>query len=104
MDFDVETSYSTTAIDPSWRGYPENQFGNWTPAQVKRSKMLEKCLLNRSSTIYWMDVLDDGSFTCPDMGGQGSTMVVGTENEIGFWDVLYGQQVSLHVLCMRVGA
>jgi hypothetical protein len=99
MDFDVETSSSTTAIDPSWRGYPQNQFGNWTPDQVKRSKMLEKCLLNRSSTIYWMDVRSDGSFATPDLGGQGSTMVVGTENEDGFWDVLHGQQVSPHVFC-----
>ncbi|KAG1767123.1 hypothetical protein EDD22DRAFT_327562 [Suillus occidentalis] len=92
MDFDVETSSSTTAIDPSWRGYPQNQFGNWTPDQVGRSKMLEKCLMNRSSTIYWMDVLNTGRFAIPDMGGLGSTMVVGTEQEDGFWDVLHRQQ------------
>jgi hypothetical protein len=66
--------------------------------------MLEKCLLNKSSTIYWMDVLNDGSFATPDMGGLGSTMVVGTENEDGFWDVLHRQQVSPHVLHVRVGA
>jgi hypothetical protein len=66
--------------------------------------MIDKCLLNKSSTIYWMDVLNDGKFATPDMGGLGSTMVVGTENEDGFWDVLHRQQVSPHVLHVRVGA
>ncbi|KAG2739118.1 hypothetical protein P692DRAFT_20756521, partial [Suillus brevipes Sb2] len=92
MDFDVETSPSTTDIDPSWRGYPQNQFGNWTPDRVERSKMLRRCLLNNSSTIYWMDVLNDGSFASPDMGGKGDTTVVGTEHEDGFWDMLQGQR------------
>ncbi|KAG1883342.1 hypothetical protein F4604DRAFT_1677681 [Suillus subluteus] len=84
----VDSTSSTTVIDPSWRGYPQNQFGNWTPDQVGRSKMLEKCLGNKSSTIYWMDVRDDGSFGCPDLGGNGETMVVGIEHEDGFWDIL----------------
>lgn len=88
MDFDVDTSPSTTDIDPSWRGYPQNLFGNWTPDQVERSKMLGRCLLNNSSTIYWMDVLNDGSFR------KGDTTVVGNEHEDGFWDILQGQ-VSL---------
>ncbi|KAG1805980.1 uncharacterized protein BJ212DRAFT_1486114 [Suillus subaureus] len=88
MDFDVESTTSTTAIDPSWRGYPQNQFGNWTPDQVERSKMLEKCLGNKSSTIYRMDVHDDRSFASPDIGGDSCTMVVGVENENEFWGVL----------------
>ncbi|KAG1883345.1 hypothetical protein F4604DRAFT_1920551 [Suillus subluteus] len=91
MDFNIEFTTcpeSTPAIDPSWRGYPQNQFGNWTPDQVGRSKMLEKCLGNTSSTIYWMDVRDDGSFGCPDLGRNGDTMVVGIEHEDGFWDIL----------------
>jgi hypothetical protein len=97
MDFDVDSSASTTVIDPSWRGYPQNQFGNWTPDQVGRSKMIEKCLGNKSSTIYWMDVLDDKSFTTPNIGGNGHTMVVGVEHEDGFWDTLQ-QEVSLTFL------
>jgi hypothetical protein len=88
MDFDVDSSASTTVIDPSWRGYPQNQFGNWTPDQVGRSKMIEKCLGNKFSTIYWMDVLHNKSFTTPNIGGNGHTMVVGTEHEDGFWDTL----------------
>ncbi|KAG1814731.1 uncharacterized protein BJ212DRAFT_1481921 [Suillus subaureus] len=92
MDFDVDSTPSTTVIDPSWRGYPQNQFGNWTPDQVGRSKMLEKCLVNKSSTTYWMDVRNDGRFARSDIGGKGDTMVVGTENEDEFWDILQGER------------
>ncbi|KAG2035211.1 hypothetical protein BDR03DRAFT_923194 [Suillus americanus] len=88
MDFDVESTTSTTDIDQSWRGYPQNQFGNWTPDQVGRSKMLEKCLGNESSTIYWTDVDDDRSFASPDIEGNHGTMVVGSDNEDRFWDIL----------------
>ncbi|KAG2035206.1 hypothetical protein BDR03DRAFT_983811 [Suillus americanus] len=88
MDFDVEFTTSTTDIDQSWRGYPQNQFGNWTPDQVGRSKMLEKCLGNESSTIYWTDVDDDRSFASPDIEGNHGTMVVGSDNEDRFWDIL----------------
>ncbi|KAG1837319.1 hypothetical protein DFJ58DRAFT_669005 [Suillus subalutaceus] len=92
MDFEADSTTPTTSIEPSWRGYPRNQFGNWTPDQVGRSKMLEKCLVNKSSTIYWMDVRNDGSFASSDMGGNGDTMVVGTEHEDGFWDILQGKR------------
>jgi hypothetical protein len=97
MDFEVNSSTSTTVIEPSWRGYPQNQFGNWTPDQVGRSKMLEKCLVNKSSTIYWMDVRSNGSFASSDIEGKGDTIIVGTEQEDGFWDVLQGK-VSLTFL------
>ncbi|KAG2140513.1 uncharacterized protein EDB93DRAFT_1252799 [Suillus bovinus] len=88
MDFDVESTTSPTVIDQSWRGYPRNQFGNWTPDQVERSKMIEKCSVNASSTIYWMDVLDNGSFASPNIGGHGHTTVVGAQNVDQFWDIL----------------
>ncbi|KAG2062740.1 hypothetical protein BDR04DRAFT_837156 [Suillus decipiens] len=88
MDFDVDSTTSTTVIEPSWRGYPQSQFGNWTPDQVKRSKMLEKCEANKTSTVYWMDVRHDGTFARSNMGGNGDTMVVGPERENGFWDML----------------
>ncbi|KAG2065413.1 hypothetical protein BDR04DRAFT_1234571 [Suillus decipiens] len=90
MDFDADFDFtaSTTVIEPSWRGYPQSQFGNWTPGQVKRSKMLEKCEANKTSTVYWMDVRDDGTFARSDMGGKGDTMAVGPGQEDGFWDML----------------
>ncbi|KAG0699512.1 hypothetical protein DFH29DRAFT_1001932 [Suillus ampliporus] len=92
MDLNVDFTDSTTVIDGSWRGYPQNQFGNWTPDQVQRSQMLEKCSINKSSTVYWMDVHYDGSFTAPDTGEDGHTTVVSTQREDGFWDMLQGER------------
>ncbi|KAG1817382.1 hypothetical protein EV424DRAFT_1324487 [Suillus variegatus] len=94
MDFEVDSTASTTAIDPSWRGYPQNQFGNWTPDQVGRSKMIEKCLVNKTSTTYWMDVRNNGSFASSNIGGKGNITVVGPEHESedGFWDILQGER------------
>jgi hypothetical protein len=70
-------------------GYPQNLFGNWTPDQVQRSQMLIKCSKNQSSIIYWMDVLDDGKFTTPDM-----TVTPTKDSENDFWNMLQGE-VSL---------
>lgn len=64
MDFDVDphtSSSGSVEVDKSWKGYPQNIFGNWTPDQVHRSKMLA----GRSSgtcKIYRVDVLKDGTF------------------------------------------
>jgi hypothetical protein len=77
-------------IDKSWRGYPQNLFGNWTPDQVKRSQMLIKCSNNHTSTVYWMDVLDNGMFTRSNMGN-GSASTVTSENEDTFWEILQGE-------------
>ncbi|KAJ8593415.1 hypothetical protein M405DRAFT_879332, partial [Rhizopogon salebrosus TDB-379] len=67
------TTQDTTSIDESWRGYPQNLFGNWTPDQVGRSQILMKCSKNQSSTIYWMDVLDNGMFARASMGNGDTT-------------------------------
>ncbi|KAG0707781.1 hypothetical protein DFH29DRAFT_597534 [Suillus ampliporus] len=88
---DFTTSKTKTVIDESWRGYPQNLFGNWTADQVQRSQMLDKCSINQSSTVYWMNMLHDGSFTTPlDMGGNGYTTTVTTqrEDEDKFWNIL----------------
>ncbi|KAG2052254.1 hypothetical protein BDR06DRAFT_536498 [Suillus hirtellus] len=94
MDFEVDSAASTTVVDPSWRGYPQNQFGNWTPDQVGRSKMIEKCSVNKTSTIYWMDVRNNGIFASSNIGGKGNITVVGPEHESedGFWDILQGER------------
>jgi hypothetical protein len=83
------------SIDQTWRGYPQNLFGNWTPEQVA-GEMLSKCSNNQPSTIYWMDLLKSGKFTTPDMGANGHTSTTSTnENEDEFWNMLQGIQVSL---------
>ena len=102
MDFNVSVTATKTGdvIDESWPGYPQNQFGNWTPDQVGRSQMLVKCAVNKSSTIYWMDVHDsDGRFGIPDIGGKGDTSRVTTESQNEFWDILQ-EQVSYNMSCV----
>jgi hypothetical protein len=90
IDDTTVTTQDTTRIDESWRGYPQNMFGNWTPDQVGRSQMLLKCSKNQSSTIYWMDVLNNGMFARANMGN-GDTSTVRTANEDEFWDMLQGE-------------
>ncbi|KAI5989358.1 hypothetical protein EDD15DRAFT_2285207, partial [Pisolithus albus] len=63
-DFDVDTHTSSSLsaeVDHTWKGYPQNLFGNWTPEQVVRSGMLTNC---HSGTcgIYTVDVVKDGTF------------------------------------------
>jgi hypothetical protein len=96
-----------------WPGYPQNLFGNWTPDQVERSQMLIKCSKNRSSSVYWMDVLDNGSFTPSNMGnGETSdpsdtvttvdypTNTVTTVDEPAFWKILQGEVgLTLSFVC-----
>jgi hypothetical protein len=77
-----------------WPGYPQKLFGNWTPDQVERSQMLIKCSKNHSSTIYWMDVLDNGSFIPSKMGNSETTGTVTRVNEHAFWDILQREVVS----------
>jgi len=83
---DATTAVTDASTATKWSGYPQNLFGNWTPDQVQRSQMLKKCSKNQSSIIYWMDVLDDGRFTTPDMT---TTITNNSENE--FWNLLQGE-------------
>jgi hypothetical protein len=83
---DAATAVTDASTATKWSGYPQNLFGNWTPDQVQRSQMIMKCSKNQSSTIYWMDVLDDGKFTTPDM-----TMTTTKDSENDFWTMLQGE-------------
>jgi len=96
----IDSSISTgdEEIDSSWPGYPQNKFGNWTPNQVERSEMLIRCSKNQSSTVYMMDVLDNGNFVPSTMGdgdpNEPSTVGPGPESENVFWNSLQ-REVSL---------
>jgi hypothetical protein len=83
---DAATAVTDASTATKWSGYPQNLFGNWTPDQVQRSQMIMKCSKNQSSTIYWMDVLDDAKFTTPDM-----TMTTTKDSENDFWTMLQGE-------------
>ena len=90
----ADGSTATTDIRPcEWSGYPQFLFGNWTSDQVERSQMFIKCPDNQHSTIYWMDVLNDGEFTTPDMTRNGHTS---TETSTNFWKMLKEEVSNIH--------
>jgi len=102
MDFKHinDTTPATVQFDKSWRGYPQNLFGNWTPDRVKQSQMFIKCSENQSSTVYLMDVLKNGQFIKSDLGYSkpNDPCTVSLENEEEFWEKME-RGVRL-VLCM----
>ncbi|KAI6121306.1 hypothetical protein F5141DRAFT_1089299 [Pisolithus sp. B1] len=61
MDFDVDPPSSSSEVDQTWKGYPQNLFGNWTPDRVERSKMLISCP-SGTCKIYTIDVVKNGTF------------------------------------------
>ncbi|KAG6328787.1 hypothetical protein ID866_10302 [Astraeus odoratus] len=70
MDFDMDDSAVEPLFPPGgllspeeeWRKYPQNLFGNWTPDQVRRSKMLAICSDSQRCMVYRVDVRNDGTF------------------------------------------
>jgi len=83
---DATTAVTNASTATEWSGYPQNLFGNWTPDQVQRSQMIKKCSKNKSSTIYWMDVLDNAKFFTPNM-----TVTPTNDSENDFWTMLQGE-------------
>ncbi|KAJ7704297.1 hypothetical protein B0H17DRAFT_1039206 [Mycena rosella] len=55
-----------STCDGCWKGYPQSRFPNWTPSQVRRSRIHRAITeYNKAvpSTIYHVDVNDSGFFT-----------------------------------------
>lgn len=64
IDFDDDSNVLppiSEEVDQTWKGYPQNLFGNWTPDKIDRSKMLTSCSQG-TSNIFKVDVLDDSRF------------------------------------------
>ncbi|KAJ7757026.1 hypothetical protein B0H16DRAFT_1662496 [Mycena metata] len=54
-----------TSCDGCWQGYPQSRFPNWTPSQVRRSR-IHKAIAdynNDPSIIHYVDVDSNGFFT-----------------------------------------
>ncbi|KAH7890287.1 hypothetical protein F5I97DRAFT_7352 [Phlebopus sp. FC_14] len=89
MDFDadfpvVESPVSVPGVDGKrWMGYPQNLFGNWTPDQVRRSKMLSGCSQSDVCWVHKVDVFDDGGF---EENVEDQTAEVVTDRAEEFWD------------------
>ncbi|KAH7921422.1 hypothetical protein BV22DRAFT_1132288 [Leucogyrophana mollusca] len=84
MDFSVDLAEIPPAspIDRSWKGYPQNIFGNWTPDQVDRSEMLTRCSTCGKCMIYNVYVNQDGKFADPQAHS------VQKDDEEEFWNLL----------------
>ncbi|KAH7925847.1 hypothetical protein BV22DRAFT_404743 [Leucogyrophana mollusca] len=56
--------------DMSWQGYPQSLFGNWTPDQVKRSRIMTSCSDSEDCLTYRVDIMEDGSFVDRPLPGE----------------------------------
>lgn len=97
MDFDTDSDIALNAdnrpLSPdagaqSWRGYPQDLFGNWKPDQVKRSKILNNCSQLDNCLVHWLDVLGDGTFNILDEEGRDQTTRVTHDSADEFWELL----------------
>ena len=65
MDFEQDVadipSLAPGDHDP-WSLYPQSHFGNWTPDQVRRCRMLAICKDEYTCQIHRVDVFKDGTF------------------------------------------
>ncbi|KAI3608815.1 hypothetical protein WG66_003813 [Moniliophthora roreri] len=84
-----------------WIGYPQSRFPNWTPSQVRRSRIHKAITEYRHEIpckIYSVNVDTKGYFT--DAGEQ----LVSAENQDEYWDFLINQPPSKHSDDNRVQA
>ena len=94
MDFDMDDSLVVPLVPgglplpTDWTKYPQNLFGNWTPDQVQRSKMLSTCSDSTTPcSIYTVEVNDNGHFdkTAAD---RIMTVMADTASVEAFWSKL----------------
>ncbi|KIK99653.1 hypothetical protein PAXRUDRAFT_822497 [Paxillus rubicundulus Ve08.2h10] len=119
MDFDMDSSEVEPLLPDGlvdsieeWKRYPQSLFGNWTPDQVSRSKMLLSCNNSEPCAVHNVDILDGGKF---DKTEEGRTTHVNPDPAMisAFWDrlqktqpanirvrALFVENMTLHVLQM----
>ncbi|KAF8553819.1 hypothetical protein OG21DRAFT_1522884 [Imleria badia] len=93
MDFDQDVAdvlpLSPGAHEP-WSRYPQSHFGNWTPDQVQRCRMLTICKDQYMCQIHKVDVLADGLFDRPDENERTREIPSDPTAAREFWDELQG--------------
>ncbi|KAI9568122.1 hypothetical protein HD554DRAFT_822481 [Boletus coccyginus] len=91
MDFDQDDAdvpqLSPGAHEP-WSRYPQSHFGNWTPEQVQRCRMLTICKDKYTCHIHKVDVFKDGSFDRPSEDARTRQILSDTAETEKFWDDL----------------
>ncbi|KAF9226333.1 hypothetical protein BS17DRAFT_765341 [Gyrodon lividus] len=113
MDFDMDSSEVQPCLPlglvdstQEWERYPQSLFGNWTPDQVSRSRMLLSCSdhSDEPCAIHKVDILkDDGKF---DKSEEGRTAHVNADlaSINAFWDNLQTPRpagIRVRVLCVE---
>ncbi|KIJ07942.1 hypothetical protein PAXINDRAFT_18895 [Paxillus involutus ATCC 200175] len=103
MDFDMDSSEVEPLVPDGlvdnteeWKRYPQSLFGNWTPDQVLRSKMLLSCNSQEPCAVHRVDILDGGKF---DKSEEGRTAHVNPNSALinSFWDGLQEiVSISIH--------
>ncbi|KAJ7135427.1 hypothetical protein C8R43DRAFT_1020979 [Mycena crocata] len=77
------------SCDGCWKGYPQSRFPNWTPSQVRRSRIhraINEYNRDAASTIYYVDVDSNGFFTDSDK------VVTTNDTKDQFWDTLINEE------------
>ena len=93
MDFDQDVAdvppLSPGAHEP-WSRYPQSHFGNWTPDQVQRCRMLTISKDQYMCQIHKVDVLKDGQFDQPNENERTRKIPSDPTAASEFWDELQG--------------
>ncbi|KAH0834812.1 hypothetical protein J3R83DRAFT_10421 [Lanmaoa asiatica] len=91
MDFNQDEAYvpplSPGALEP-WSQYPQSLFGNWTPDQVARCRMLTICKDKYACQIHKVDIFKDGTFDKPQEEVQPRQIPSDLESTTAFWEEL----------------
>jgi hypothetical protein len=89
MDFNQDVAdvppLSPGAHEP-WARYPQSHFGNWTPEQVQRCRMLSICKDQYACQIHKVDVFKDGIFVRPDEDTRTREIPSDPTSAKEFWD------------------
>lgn len=76
-------------VCPQWIAYPQSHFGNWTIKPVTKCGIAWVVRNNEwPSTIYVVDVLEDGEFI------NGTTSRITSENKRQFWNTVLQSEAS----------
>ncbi|KAG9311749.1 hypothetical protein JVU11DRAFT_7992 [Chiua virens] len=91
MDFNQDNAHVrplTPNIELPWSQYPQSHFGNWTPDQVGRCKMLTICQDQNECRIHNVDVFWGGKFYKPESEPEPRVVYGDSERGREFWDEL----------------
>ncbi|KAF8122700.1 hypothetical protein EV363DRAFT_1359507 [Boletus edulis] len=89
MDFNQDNATVNQRTDLHvWRDYPQSHFGNWTPDQVQRCRMLTICKGQYMCQIHKVDVLANGIFEKPEEETRTRKIPSDDATAMEFWDEL----------------